>query len=117
MSAHSRDDTAYQVFHKFFASGYALQKLLLVPKDTPPALIKAYRQAAATLPKREDFLTAARNQVGPYTPVVGEVAAKQLESAMQLSDARRQWVIKNFCCIAPQTRQTGRFSRKHSGQV
>ncbi|WIX32245.1 tripartite tricarboxylate transporter substrate-binding protein [Salinicola sp. JS01] len=90
---HSRDDIAYQVFHKFFASGYALQKLLLVPKDTPPALIKAYRQAAATLPEREDFLTAARNQVGPYTPVVGEVAAKQLDSAMQLSDARRQWVI------------------------
>nr|WP_110654806.1 tripartite tricarboxylate transporter substrate-binding protein [Salinicola halimionae] len=89
----SRDDTEYQVFHKFFASGYALQKLLLVPKDIAPGLLEQYRDAAKKLVKDEDFLSAARKQVGPYEPVVGEVAAKQLESAMELSDDRRQWVV------------------------
>ncbi|MCM2131268.1 Bug family tripartite tricarboxylate transporter substrate binding protein [Larsenimonas rhizosphaerae] len=89
----SRDDVAYQVFHKFFASGYALQKLLLIPKGVNPDLIARYRQGARTLMSNDDFLAAARKQIGPYKPVVGEVAAKQLAAAMELSDANRQWVI------------------------
>ncbi|MDH4571021.1 tricarboxylate transporter [Salinicola acroporae] len=89
----SRDDVAYEVFHKFFASGYALQKLLLVPKQVDAELLGRYRAAAKDLTTNEAFIAAARQQVGPYEPVVGEVAAKQLASAMELSDARRQWVV------------------------
>lgn len=89
----SRDDVAYEVFHKFFASGYALQKLLLVPKQVDAKLLARYRAGAKALTTNADFLAAARQQVGPYEPVVGEVAARQLASAMELSDARRQWVV------------------------
>lgn len=64
-----------------------------MPKQVDAELLGRYRAAAKDLTTNEAFIAAARQQVGPYEPVVGEVAAKQLASAMELSDARRQWVV------------------------
>lgn len=89
----SRDDMAYQVYHKFFASGYALQKLLLVPRDIDASLLATYRDAARKLAKNPEFLEAARQRIGPYDPVTGDVAARQLEAAMQMNQTRRQWIV------------------------
>ncbi|MGO2414599.1 hypothetical protein [Cobetia crustatorum] len=92
---HSRDDEAYQIFHKFFASGYAMQKMLLVPKDIDPELLEQYRQAARDLAKDPEFLKEAAVKVGPYGLMVGKAAAAQLHSAMQLTEAQHAWV-KNW---------------------
>ncbi|QFT83487.1 hypothetical protein FIU88_00715 [Halomonas sp. THAF12] len=82
----------YQAFRKFFASGYALQKLIMVPKDTPQALIETYRQAARDFVGTDAFKEDAAAQLGPYTPVIGETVQRHLEDAMSIDDATRDWL-------------------------
>lgn len=83
---------AYEAFRKFFASGYALQKLIMVPKDTPQALIDTYRQAARDFVGTEDFKEAAAAQLGPYTPVIGDTVQRHLDDAMAIDNATRDWL-------------------------
>ncbi|MCS2609298.1 tricarboxylate transporter [Halomonas dongshanensis] len=85
---------AYDAFRKFFASGFTLQKMILVPSDTPTALIEEYREAARRFVDTEAFESAAEAQLGPYTPVVGDVVEQHLQEAMSLSDETRQWLTE-----------------------
>lgn len=84
---------AYEAYRKFFASGYALQKLVMVPIDTPDSLVETYRQAAREFIKTDKFKAEADAQLGPYTPIVGETVSKHLQDAMAIKDETRQWLI------------------------
>ncbi|MFC3283098.1 Bug family tripartite tricarboxylate transporter substrate binding protein [Litchfieldella rifensis] len=83
---------AYEAFRKFFASGYALQKLIMVPKDTPQALIDTYRQVARDFVDTEQFKQEAAAQLGPYTPVIGDTVQRHLDDAMSIDAATREWL-------------------------
>lgn len=83
---------AYEAFRKFFASGYTLQKLIMVPRDTPQALIDTYRQAVRDFVDTDAFKQEAAAQLGPYTPVVGDSAQRHLDDAMAIDDATRYWL-------------------------
>ncbi|WP_231125658.1 Bug family tripartite tricarboxylate transporter substrate binding protein [Vreelandella piezotolerans] len=85
---------AAEAYRKFFASGFTLQKLILLPKDAPEALIQEYRDAARRFVDTETFKEAAMAQLGPYTPVVGEVVEQHLQDAMSLDDDTRQWLVE-----------------------
>jgi len=83
---------AFEAFRKFFASGYALQKLIMVPKDTPQALVDTYRQAARDFVHTQAFKDEAAAQLGPYTPVIGDTVKRHLDDAMSIDDATRDWL-------------------------
>ncbi|MCG7598290.1 tricarboxylate transporter [Halomonas sp. McH1-25] len=84
---------AYEAYRKFFASGYALQKLVMVPVDTPEALTETYRQAARDFIKTDKFKEESAAQLGPYTPIIGNTVSAHLEDAMSIKDETRQWLI------------------------
>ncbi|MDW5377751.1 tricarboxylate transporter [Halomonas sp. HP20-15] len=84
---------AYEAYRKFFASGYALQKLVMVPADTPEALTETYRQAAREFIKTDKFKQESAAQLGPYTPIVGKTVSAHLEDAMAIKDETRQWLV------------------------
>lgn len=85
--------TAYEAYRKFFASGYALQKLVMIPADAPESMIETYRQAAREFIKTDPFQQEAAAQLGPYTPIVGETVSAHLEDAMAIDEETRQWLI------------------------
>lgn len=85
---------AYEAFRKFFASGFALQKLIMVPRDTPQELVDAYRDAAREFVATDEFKQDAEAQLGPYTPVIGDVIQRHLEDAMSIDEATREWLAK-----------------------
>ncbi|MFQ3786283.1 Bug family tripartite tricarboxylate transporter substrate binding protein [Halomonas sp. A29] len=84
--------TANDAYEKFFASGFTLQKLIMVPKDTPEALVETYREAALEFIDTEEFKQEAEVHLGPYTPIVGDIVRQHLEDAMSLDDATREWL-------------------------
>lgn len=84
--------TANDAYEKFFASGFTLQKLIMVPRDTPEALIETYREAALEFIDNEEFKQEADAQLGPYAPIVGDIVRQHLEDAMSLDDATREWL-------------------------
>lgn len=85
--------TANEAFRKFFASGFTLQKLIMVPEDTPEALVETYREAAGEFIDTEEFKQEADAQLGPYTPIVGDTVQQHLEDAMSLDDTTREWLL------------------------
>ncbi|WP_192034374.1 tricarboxylate transporter [Halomonas sp. YLGW01] len=85
---------AYAAFRKFFASGYSLQKLIMVPKETPADLLETYRQAARDFVATDAFKEAAAAQLGPYTPVIGETVQRHLDDAMAIDEATREWLAE-----------------------
>ncbi|MDI5986600.1 tricarboxylate transporter [Halomonas sp. M4R5S39] len=85
--------TANDAYEKFFASGFTLQKLIMVPNDTPEALVETYREAALKFIDTEEFKQEADAQLGPYTPIVGDTVQQHLEDAMSLDDATREWLV------------------------
>ncbi|MCP1313728.1 MULTISPECIES: tricarboxylate transporter [unclassified Halomonas] len=84
---------AAEAYRKFFASGFTLQKLILLPKEAPEALIREYRDAAHRFVETEAFKEASMAQLGPYTPVVGEVVEQHLQDAMSLEESTREWLV------------------------
>ncbi len=84
---------ANEAFRKFFASGFTLQKLIMVPSDAPEALVETYREAARSFIDSEAFEREADAQLGPYTPIVGDTVQQHLEDAMSLDDATREWLV------------------------
>ncbi|WP_409522616.1 Bug family tripartite tricarboxylate transporter substrate binding protein [Nitrincola sp. MINF-07-Sa-05] len=84
---------AGEAYRKFFASGFTLQKLILLPKNSPEALIDEYREAARRFVDTEEFKEAAAEHLGPYTPVVGEVVEQHIKEAMTLDDTTRLWLV------------------------
>ncbi|BBI51556.1 hypothetical protein HORIV_39770 [Vreelandella olivaria] len=68
--------------------------MILLPSDAPTELIQEYREAAQRFVDTEVFKDAAMAQLGPYTPVVGEVVEQHLQEAMSLDDATRQWLVE-----------------------
>ncbi len=85
---------AGDAYQKFFASGFTLQKMIVVPKDTPEALVAEYREAVRRFIDTDEFKQAAEAQLGPYTQVVGEVVEQHLQDAMALEDATREWLVE-----------------------
>ncbi|MCE8037650.1 tricarboxylate transporter [Halomonas sp. MCCC 1A11062] len=84
--------TANEAYEKFFASGFTLQKLIMVPKGTPDQLVEIYREAALEFVETEQFKQEADAHLGPYTPIVGDVVERHLEQAMALDDDLREWL-------------------------
>nr|WP_300313348.1 tricarboxylate transporter [Halomonas sp.] len=83
---------AYTAYRKFFASGYTLQKLVMVPKDAPQKLIDTYREAAREFVASDAFKQESQAQLGPYEPVIGEVVQRHLDESMDLKDSTREWL-------------------------
>jgi tripartite-type tricarboxylate transporter receptor subunit TctC len=68
--------------------------MIMVPKDTPEALVAEYREAVRRFIDTDEFKQAADAQLGPYTQVVGEVVEQHLQDAMALEDATREWLVE-----------------------
>ncbi|QJQ97134.1 tricarboxylate transporter [Halomonas sp. PA5] len=84
----------YDAFRQFFASGYALQKLIMLPNDTPTEIIEAYRNAASEFISNPRFTDESDAQLGPYEPVIGNVVERHLANVMTLEDATRDWLAE-----------------------
>lgn len=83
---------AYDAFRQFFAAGFALQKLIMLPADTPQDVIDEYRSAVSAFIEDERFLEESEAQLGPYSLVSGDVAERHLSDVMTLDDSTREWL-------------------------
>ncbi|APX93487.1 tricarboxylate transporter [Halomonas sp. 1513] len=83
---------AYEAFRQFFAAGFALQKLIMLPADTPQGVIDEYRNAVNAFIGDERFLEESEAQLGPYSLVSGDVAERHLSDVMTLDESTREWL-------------------------
>jgi len=82
----------YSAYSKFFAAGFAFQKMIFIPSDTPTNVINEYRNAVQTMLKDPKFIEDAAVQVGPYQSIVGIDAAQHIQEALTVSPELYTWI-------------------------
>ena len=64
---------AWDAWKAFFLSGYAVQKFLVVPKDTPDDIVMTYREAAKKMAADPEVIAFMENELGKYETIVDAV--------------------------------------------
>jgi tripartite-type tricarboxylate transporter receptor subunit TctC len=64
---------AWDAWKAFFLSGYAVQKFLVVPKDTPEDIVMTYRDAAKKMAADPEVIAFMENELGKYETIVDAV--------------------------------------------
>lgn len=83
---------AWNAYKAFFASGFAYQKFLLLPKDTPADVISDYRTAMAEMAADPEFQEELAPKMGAYAPITGAALDAALEAAITVPDDAMAWM-------------------------
>src|SRR3546814_567569 len=74
---------AWEAWQAFFLSGYATQKFLMLPKETPDDIVQAYRDAAKKMAADPEVIAFIHSELGKYDTIVDNV-----DKAMQTEIGR-----------------------------
>ena len=84
---------AWEAWKAFFAAGFPSQKLAFLPAGTPQEVIDTYVAAFEMVRNRPDFAEISSKRVGKYTMFVGEGAQGALDSATNVPDSAKAFVL------------------------
>lgn len=91
---------AFDAWKAQMLAGFSLQKMIVLPKDTPPEVIAAYGAAAKTIVEAPDFRQRAGDELGVYEQLVGEEADAALNEALTLDPGIREfltnWLVEDY---------------------
>ncbi len=86
---------AWDAWKAFFVAGFAAQKMIFLPKDTPEDVIKTYDAAFKKILARDDFAEISKKQLGVYPQATGKTAQSMLKQGTQVPAKAKAW-IKNW---------------------
>lgn len=82
----------YETYHSFVVAGFAAQKLMAIPADTPQQIRDAWIDAWDAVLQDPEYQAAAPAVLGAYTPLTGAEAEKLTRQSLQLAPAMRDRV-------------------------
>ncbi|MGO2236117.1 tricarboxylate transporter [Marinomonas sp. UCMA 3892] len=82
----------YTAYKKFLAAGFAFQKVIFIPADTPSDVMKEYQTGIQKMLKDPAFIKDSEVQIGPYENVMGIDAAQYLSEAVTVSPELYSWI-------------------------
>ena len=83
---------AFKAWKAFFAAGFPAQKMVFVPKETPPETVAAYHRAFAAVFESDEFKSKAGKSLGKYQQVTGGGAETLKRIATTIEPSARDWV-------------------------
>jgi tripartite-type tricarboxylate transporter receptor subunit TctC len=86
--------TAFEAFKAFNTAGFAVQKLIVLPKGTPKDVVDAYVAAIAAAVAAPGFKEKAGEEIGEYAQATGAASARMLKVALDIDPAAKAWVKK-----------------------
>lgn len=85
----------YDVYRAVFAAGFAAQKPIVVPADTPEDVIETYRQAFAQVAKDPEFIANRGDVIGEYDIATGAAAERLYQMATSMPAESAEW-LQNY---------------------
>jgi tripartite-type tricarboxylate transporter receptor subunit TctC len=82
----------WEAWLAFFTAGFSLQKMLVLPKDTPTGILNAYRNACSKIVSAPDFVKRAGEEIGVYPQALGAAAERHLGNILKMDPKVRDWV-------------------------
>ncbi|WP_340120145.1 tricarboxylate transporter [Pelagibius sp. 7325] len=83
---------AWDAWKAFFLSGYATQKFLVVPKDTPKDIVMAYREAAKKMAADPQTVAFMEEELGKYETIVDGID-EAMETATNVSPEAEAYIL------------------------
>ena len=83
----------WDAWKAFFIAGFPAQKMVFLPAGASDAAIATYAAAFETIKARDDFAEISSGRLGVYPQMTGEEAANALQSATQVPDAAKEFVV------------------------
>lgn len=83
---------AFNAWKAFFSAGFAVQKLVFLPKGTPDDIVAAYRDAFAKVTAAPGFAKKAEKVLGTYEQAVGRKPEVLMRVAINVDPVARKWV-------------------------
>jgi len=85
---------AWESWYAFFSAGFAAQKLLVIPKDTPERIVQMYQGAIRSMLKNPGYISTKEHAIGSYEQVTGIEADRLYKLATDVPAAQKKWVRK-----------------------
>ncbi len=83
---------AWEAFRTLFVAGFAAQKFVVLPKETPAAILNTYRAAFAKTLADPEYREKRGAVIGEYDETTGEACDRAYAAATTMSDTTRSWV-------------------------
>ncbi|MDP2355944.1 MAG: tripartite tricarboxylate transporter substrate-binding protein [Beijerinckiaceae bacterium] len=84
--------TEWEAMRAFLVAGFPGQKLLVLPKGTPPDIVEAYRMAVRNLVKDPEYIAKRDDLIGEYDQLTDEEGEQLYKAATTISPEARNWV-------------------------
>ena len=83
---------AWEAYRTLFVAGFAAQKFVVVPRETPRAVQDLYRTAFTRIFADPEYKEKRGTVIGEYDEVVGDAAEKAYAAGTVISEATREWI-------------------------
>ena len=84
----------WNAWKAFFTAGFAAQKMVFLPKDTPQDIIDTWREAAAKTIAAPGFAASAEKVFGPNPHVVGAEAIALKATGTEVDPEAAEWLTE-----------------------
>lgn len=82
----------WEAFRAFLISGFAAQRLLVLPKGTSDEVLEAYRSAARKLFADPEYIQTRAKVIGEYEQVTDAEAERLYKAATNITPEAKAWV-------------------------
>jgi tripartite-type tricarboxylate transporter receptor subunit TctC len=83
----------YDAYFAFFTAGFAAQKMVFLPKDTPQEVVDAYQAAVEEMKKDPEYQATKESVLGTYEQVTGAAANALFEKGTKITPELREKVV------------------------
>lgn len=84
---------AWNAWKAFFIAGFAVQKAMWLPENTPDDIVEAYREAAAKIIADPEFQGIVEKSLGGYKQMAGKTARIAFDQVLSVPKEDRAWLI------------------------
>ena len=84
--------TSFDAWKAFFVAGFPAQKFVVVPKETPEDVVKAYQTAFTQMFADPEYIANKDKKIGTYNQVTGAAADLRFKAATHVPSEARKWV-------------------------
>jgi tripartite-type tricarboxylate transporter receptor subunit TctC len=82
----------WEAWKAFFIAGFGLQKAMWLPENSPPEIIKKYREVAAKIIADPEFQNVVGISLGGYRQLAGEQAQEAFKQVINIPEENKTWM-------------------------
>ena len=84
---------AWDAWKAFYASGFGVQKFVMLPEGTDEGIVEAYRGAFADMVADAEAMGTLEGEIGSYEQITGDALIPAKAAATEVAPETEEWVL------------------------